>query len=35
MNKGLRKLIHKIYDTNTINKYNTSKKCCDCFQEYQ
>jgi len=30
MNKGLRKLIHKKYDTITINEYNTSKKCCDC-----
>ena len=33
MNKGLRKLIHKRYDTITINECNTSKKCCDCFQE--
>lgn len=30
MNKGLRKLIHKKYNTITINEYNTSKKCCDC-----
>ena len=30
MNKGLRKLIHRRYDTITINEYNTSKKCCDC-----
>jgi hypothetical protein len=30
MNKGLRKLIHKRYDTITINEHNTSKKCCDC-----
>jgi len=30
MNKGLRKLIHKRYDTISINEYNTSKKCCDC-----
>ena len=30
MNKGLRKLIHKKYDTITINECNTSKKCCDC-----
>jgi len=30
MNKGLRKLIHKKYDTITINECNTSKKCCVC-----
>jgi len=30
INKGLRKLIHKKYDTITINECNTSKKCCDC-----
>ena len=30
MNKGLRKLIHKKYDTITINECNTSKKCCGC-----
>ena len=30
MNKGLRILIHKKYDTITINECNTSKKCCDC-----
>ena len=33
MNKWLRKLIHKRYDTITINECNTSKKCCDCFQD--
>jgi hypothetical protein len=33
MNKGLRKLINKRYDTITINECNTSKKCCDCFQD--
>ena len=33
MNKGLRKLIHKKYDTITINECNTSKKCCDCNKE--
>jgi len=33
MNKGLRKLIHKRYDTITINECNTSKKCCDCFKD--
>uniref|UniRef100_A0A6C0I451 Transposase n=1 Tax=viral metagenome TaxID=1070528 RepID=A0A6C0I451_9ZZZZ len=31
MNKGLRKQIHKKYDTITINECNTSKKCCDCY----
>ena len=30
MNKGLRKLIHKRYDTITVNECNTSKKCCEC-----
>jgi hypothetical protein len=33
MNKGLRKVIHKRYDTITINEFNTSKKCCDCYNE--
>ena len=33
MNKGLRKLIHKKYDTITINEYYTSQKCCDCHQK--
>jgi hypothetical protein len=33
MNKGLRKLIHKRYDTITINEHNTSKKCCGCNQD--
>jgi hypothetical protein len=32
MNNGLRKLIHKKYDTITINECNTSKKCCGCLQ---
>ena len=32
MNKGLRKLIHKKYDTITINECNTSKKCCGCLE---
>jgi hypothetical protein len=30
INKGLRKQIHKKYDTITINECNTSKKCCEC-----
>ena len=33
MNKGLRKQIHKRYDTITINEFSTSKKCCDCYNE--
>jgi hypothetical protein len=33
MNKGLRKQINKRYDTITINEFNTSKKCCDCYNE--
>jgi hypothetical protein len=33
MNKGLRKQIHKRYDTMTINEFNTSKKCCGCSNE--
>jgi hypothetical protein len=32
MNKGLRKQIHKKYDTITINECNTSKKCCECYK---
>jgi len=35
MNKGLRKLIHKRYDTITINEFNTSKKCCDCYKDLE
>ena len=35
MNKGLRKLIHKKYDTITINECNTSKKCCDCNNDLE
>ena len=33
MNKGLRKLIHKKYDTITINEYYTSQKCCECYND--
>ena len=33
MNKGLRKLIHKKYDTLTINEYYTSQKCCECYTD--
>ena len=33
MNKGLRKIIHKKYDTITINECNTSKKCCGCHND--
>jgi hypothetical protein len=35
MNKGLRKLIHKKYDTITINECNTSKKCCECNKDLE
>jgi hypothetical protein len=35
MNKGLRKLIHKKYDTITINECYTSQKCCDCYGELE
>jgi hypothetical protein len=35
INKGLRKLIHKRYDTITINECNTSKKCCDCHSNLE
>jgi len=35
MNKGLRKLIHKKYDTITINECYTSQKCCDCFGDLE
>ena len=35
MNKGLRKLIHKKYDTITINECNTSKRCCDCNKDLE
>ena len=33
MNQGLRKQIHKRFDTITINEFNTSKLCCDCSKE--
>ena len=33
MNKGLRKLIHKKYDTITINEFYTSQICCECYSE--
>ena len=35
LNKGIRKLIHKKYDTITINECNTSKKCCDCYNNLE
>uniref|UniRef100_A0A6C0E1Y4 Uncharacterized protein n=1 Tax=viral metagenome TaxID=1070528 RepID=A0A6C0E1Y4_9ZZZZ len=35
MNKGLRKLIHKKYDTITINECKTSKTCCDCNKDLE
>jgi hypothetical protein len=33
MNKGLRKLIHRKYDTLTINEFYTSQKCCECYKD--
>ena len=33
MNNGLRKLIHKKYDTITINEFYTSQKCCECYKD--
>jgi hypothetical protein len=35
MNKGLRKQINKKYDTITINECNTSKKCCECYNNLE
>jgi hypothetical protein len=35
MNKGLRKLINRKYDTITINECNTSKKCCGCHNDLE
>jgi hypothetical protein len=35
INKGLRKLIHKRYDTLTINECHTSKKCCNCHSNLE
>ena len=35
MNKGLRKQIHKKYETITINECNTSKKCCECYNNLE
>ena len=33
LNKGLRKEIHKRYDTVSIRERNTSKKCCKCHND--
>jgi hypothetical protein len=35
MNKGLRKLIHRRYDTVTVNECMTSKMCCSCKNELE
>jgi len=35
MNKGLRKLIHRKYDTITVNECMTSKMCCGCKNELE
>jgi hypothetical protein len=33
MGKGLRELIHKRYNTISINESYSSKKCCECFKD--
>lgn len=35
INKGLRKEIHKRYNTITINEFNTSKICCGCHNQLE
>ena len=35
MNKGLRKLIHRKYQTITVNEAYTSKKCCECHGDLE
>ena len=35
MNKGLRKLIHRKYDTITVNECLTSKTCCMCMSQLE
>lgn len=35
MNKGLRKEIHRKYDTVTVNKCLTSKTCCMCMSQLE
>jgi hypothetical protein len=32
MGKGLRRAVHKRFDTVTINEHKTSMLCCDCSQ---
>lgn len=34
-NKGLRTLIEKKYKTISINEYNTSKNCCECYSKLE
>jgi hypothetical protein len=34
MIKGLRKEINKKYNTITINECNTTKKCCECNNDF-
>jgi hypothetical protein len=35
MNKGLRKIIHRKYDTITVNECLTSKTCCMCMSQLE
>ena len=35
MNKGLRKFIHRKYDTITVNECLTSKTCCMCMSQLE
>lgn len=34
-NKGLRKIIHKRFKTISINEFNTSKNCCECYNKLE
>ena len=33
MGIGLKKIISKIFTTMLLDEYNTSKKCCNCWQK--
>ena len=35
MGVGLKRLINKRYNTLLIDEYNTSKKCCNCFNDVE
>jgi hypothetical protein len=34
-NIGLRKIIHKRFQTISVGEYNSSKKCCDCYGDLE